>query len=146
MTQSLLWNHKRIYSFGAGTQSIAVMVAQGQGLLKNPYDYFVWADVGHDSEDPQVHEYMRDYVMPYCQQNNIKMIRVFKTYKGAEDTILKSITRKNKTIPIPVRMKNGAPGNRTCTYDFKIAQVDKWCKNKGFSHVTVGLGFSLDTF
>lgn len=140
----LLWNHKRIYSFGAGTQSIAVMVAQAQGLLKNPYDFFVWADVGHDSEDPQVHEYMADHVMPFCQEHGIKMIRVAKKYKGKEDTVLKSAVRKNKTIPIPVRMKNGSPGNRTCTFDFKIKQVDKWCRDRGFSHVTVGIGFSLD--
>jgi hypothetical protein len=140
----LLWNHKRIYSFGAGTQSIAVMVAQAQGLLKEPYDYFVWADVGYDSEDPKVHNYMADYVMPFCQEHGIQMIRVAKKYKGKEDTVLRSVLRPNRSIPIPVRMKNGAPGNRSCTFDFKIKQVDDWCKRKGLSHATIGIGFSLD--
>lgn len=141
---NLLWIHRRVYSFGAGTQSIAVMVAQAQGLLVNPYDYFVWADVGHDSEDPRVHEYMRDYVVPYCREHDIKMKRVAKTRYGKEDTVLQSAIRKNRSIPIPVRMSNGAPSNRSCTADFKINVVDKWCKNKGFTHITVGLGFSID--
>ena len=141
---ALLWNHKRIYSFGAGTQSIAVMVAQAQGLLRQPYDYFVWADVGHDSEDPQVAEYMANYVMPYCDEHGIKMIRVAKTRYGKEDTVYKSLMRDNKSITIPVYMKNGSPTNRSCTADFKIAVVDKWIKSKGITHATVGLGFSID--
>lgn len=141
---ALLWNHKRIYSFGAGTQSIAVMVAQAQGILKNPYDYFVWADVGHDSEDPQVAVYMENYVMPYCDQHGIKMIRVAKTRYGKEDTVYKSLMRDNNNIIIPVRMTNGAPTNRACTFDFKIAAVDKWIKSRGITHATVGLGFSID--
>lgn len=141
---NLLWNHKRIYSFGAGTQSIAVMVAQGQGLLSKPYDYFVWADVGADSEDPQVHPYIQNYVIAYCREHGIKFIRVAKTRYGVEDTVLKAATRKNRSIPIPVRMSNGAPGNRTCTADFKIKAVDKWCKQQKLTHVTVGLGFSID--
>ena len=140
-----LWHHKRIYSFGAGTQSIAIMVAQAQGLLSKPYDYFVWADVGHDSEDPQVHAYMSDIVVPYCREHDIELIRVAKQYKGKEETLLSSILRpENKEIPIPVYMANGAPGQRSCTLNFKVKVFDKWCLNKGFSHVTIGLGFSLD--
>ena len=73
------------------------MVAQAQGLLKQPYDHFVWADVGHDSEDEAVHEYMRDYVMPYCMEHDINMIRVARTRYGVEETLLQRITRKNKS-------------------------------------------------
>lgn len=144
MMTNLLWNHKRIYSFGAGTQSIAVMVAQAQGLLKTPYDYFVWADVGHDSEDPRVHEYMNDYVIPYCRAHDIAMVRVAKKRFGVEDTVLKSAIRNNRSVPIPVRMANGSPGNRSCTYEFKVKQVDNWCRKHGLSHVTIGIGFSID--
>lgn len=143
-SNKMLWVHRRIYSFGAGTQSIAVMVAQAQGLLKLDYDYFVWADVGHDSEDPEVHEYMRDYVVPYCHEHDISLVRVAKTRYGVEDTVLQSAIRNNRSIPIPVRMSNGAPSNRSCTYDFKIKQVDDWCKRLNLTHVTVGLGFSID--
>jgi hypothetical protein len=140
----LLWNHKRIYSFGAGTQSIAVMVAQAQGLLKNPYDYFVWADVGHDSEDPQVHEYMVNHVMPFCFEYQIPMIRVARTRYGVEETLLDRITRNNKSNPIPLRMRNGRPANRTCTQNFKIDVVNKWIAKQGITHATIGLGFSID--
>lgn len=139
-----LWHHKRIYSFGAGTQSIAVMVAQAQGLLSKPYDYFVWADVGHDSEDPQVHEYMRDVVVPYCHIHEIPLIRVAKQYKGKDDTLYQALMRPGRSTPIPAYMSGGKPGPRSCTHDYKILQFNKWCIHKGFSHVTVGLGFSLD--
>ena len=141
---NLLWNHKRIYSFGAGTQSIAVMVAQAQGLLRQPYDYFVWADVGHDSEDPQVAEYMQAHVIPYCHAHEIPIVRVAKLYKGSEDTVLSAIYRDNRQIPIPVRMESGAPVNRVCTSAFKIEIVDKWIIKQGITHATVGLGFSID--
>lgn len=139
-----LWKHKRIFSFGAGTQSIAVMVAQAEGLLKNPYDLFIYADVGHDSEDPQVTDYMQAIIIPYCNEQGIKLVRVAKQYKGQDDTVLKAIYRDNRTIPIPAYMENGAPGNRSCTYQFKIKQVDNWIKRNNVTHATIGLGFSID--
>lgn len=139
-----LWIHRRVYSFGAGTQSIAVMVAQGQGLFKQPYDYFVWSDVGHDSEDPDVHPYVQNYVVPYCHEHGIPFIRVAKTRFGVEDTVLQAAVRKNRSIPIPVRMSNGSPSNRSCTADFKIRVVDKWVRSQGFTHATLGIGFSID--
>lgn len=139
-----LWIHRRIFSFGGGTQSVAVMVAQAQGLLKQPYDYFVWADVGHDSENPEVHDYMQSVVVPYCRENGIELKRVAKKRYGKEDTVLKAAIRKNRSIPIPAYMSTGAPGTRSCTSDYKIKVVDKWCKDKGLTHVTIGLGFSRD--
>jgi hypothetical protein len=47
----LLWRPIRVMSFGGGTQSMAALVAQAQGLLEKPYDVFLMADVGHDSEN-----------------------------------------------------------------------------------------------
>lgn len=138
-----LWKHARIFSFGAGTQSIAVMVAQAQGLLAQPYDYFVWADVGADSENAAVHPYIADYVVPYMREYEMRFVRVAKTRYGKEDTVLQAIMRNNRSIPIPVRMSNGAPGNRTCTADYKIKVVDKWARQH-FTHITIGLGFSID--
>lgn len=53
----------------------------------------------------------------------------------------------SKSLPIPVRMQNGAPGNRSCTADFKIRVIGKWLKQHGASEenpATIGIGISTD--
>jgi PP-loop superfamily ATP-utilizing enzyme len=53
----------------------------------------------------------------------------------------------NRSIPIPARMSNGAPGNRACTSDFKIKVVNSFLKERGATEknpATVGLGISVD--
>ena len=42
----------RTFSFGAGVQSTAVLALQALGRLPDPYDVFLFANVGDDSEDP----------------------------------------------------------------------------------------------
>lgn len=38
---------------------------------------------------------------------------------------------ESRSLPIPVRMSNGAPGNRSCTADFKIKVIGKELKRRG---------------
>jgi hypothetical protein len=55
--------------------------------------------------------------------------------------------RESRSLPIPVRMSNGAPGNRSCTADFKIRVVGRWLKAHGATEdhpATVSIGISLD--
>lgn len=54
---------------------------------------------------------------------------------------------ESRSLPIPVRMSNGAPGNRSCTSDFKIRVVGRWLKQHGATPenpATVSIGISLD--
>lgn len=54
---------------------------------------------------------------------------------------------QSRSLPIPVRMSNGAPGNRSCTADFKIRVTGKWAKAHGATKTdpaTVGIGISVD--
>lgn len=54
---------------------------------------------------------------------------------------------ESRSLPIPVRMSNGAPGNRSCTSDFKIKVIARWLKAHGATEAqpaTVGIGISLD--
>lgn len=54
---------------------------------------------------------------------------------------------ESRSLPIPVRMSNGAPGNRSCTADFKIKVVGKELKRRGASEAdpaVIGIGISLD--
>lgn len=135
----------RVFSFGGGVQSHAVLVLQAQGKLETPYDVFVFANVGDDSENPKTLEYIEQYTKPFCEQHGINFVEVQKTLQnGEKDTVLKALYRQQKSILIPVRMANGAPGNRGCTYHHKIAIVDKFIRSTGASHAVVGLGISLD--
>jgi hypothetical protein len=55
--------------------------------------------------------------------------------------------RESKSLPIPVRMSNGAPNSRSCTSDFKIRVVGRWLKRHGATPehpATVSIGISLD--
>lgn len=54
---------------------------------------------------------------------------------------------ESRSLPIPVRMSNGAPGNRSCTADFKIKVIGRELKRRGASAdnpATIGIGISLD--
>lgn len=46
-----------VFSFGGGVQSTAVLVLQATGRLPRDYDHFVFANVGNDSEHPDVINY-----------------------------------------------------------------------------------------
>ena len=54
---------------------------------------------------------------------------------------------QSRSLPIPVRMSNGAPGTRSCTADFKIAVTGKWVKAHGATKdnpATIAIGISRD--
>lgn len=141
------FNPIRVFSFGGGTQSTAVMVMQAQGKLEVPYDAFLFSNVGDDSENPETLAYLRDYTIPYAEQNNIPLLILHKTTRGiGQETLLQYIHRVRSSVPIPARMSNGAPGNRSCTIDYKIRVVDKWIRQHKFTHAIVGLGISVDEY
>jgi hypothetical protein len=81
--------------------------------------------------------------MPYAEANGIELIELRKPGY----TLLQDLYRDTRTVNIPARMANGAPGNRNCTGNFKIAVVARWLKQHGASKekpATVGLGISID--
>lgn len=120
---------------------------QAQGMLEHPYDFFVFSNVGNDSENPATLQYLKEHTFPYAEANGITIIEISKTTRGVGDeTLLEYLYRTPSGVPIPARMSNGSPGNRTCTQVFKIRLVDKWIRGAGFSHANVGLGISTDEF
>lgn len=141
-----------VFSYGGGVQSNAVLVLQAEGKLLQPYDYFIFSNVGFDSENPATLEYVEHEAKPYAAKHGIEFITVQKMRgrKKAEqipDTLLSQINRQQKSFVIPVRMgHNGAPGNRNCTEDFKISVVGNAIKAMGFTHAIIGLGISVDEF
>lgn len=134
----------RIFSFGGGTQSVAVLLLNIVHVLQ--YDAFVFANVGADSENPDTLDYIDTHIKPLCIKHNIAFVTVQATRKGKPDTLLAAIYRDNRSIPIPARMSNGAPGNRSCTQDFKIAVIDRHIRSMGCERAVIGLGISVDEF
>lgn len=136
----------RLFSFGGGVQSTAALVLAAQGKID--YRAFVFANVGDDSENPATLAYVRDHAGPFAKSVGIELLTLQKRRRdGSTETLLGRINRSQKSIPIPVRMSNGAPGNRQCTFDFKIRLIAQELKRRGATKEvpgTVGLGISVD--
>ena len=136
----------RIFSFGGGVQSVACLALAARGVID--YKTFVFADVGEDSEHPGTVAYMRDHAIPFAAAHGLELVTVAKRLKdGTVETLLQKLHRTEKSLDIPVRMSNGAPGNRSCTADFKIKPVGRYAKELGASveaPAVVGIGISQD--
>jgi hypothetical protein len=136
----------RILSWGGGVQSMALTVLQAQGRLRNPFDYFVFANVGADSENPATLAYVDEVAKPYMLKHSVPFVEVAKTVRGKPESLLAYIYRTPKSVPIPMYFTVSGLGRRSCTQDFKVRAVDKWVRTQGFQYVTMGLGISLDEY
>ena len=139
----------RTFSFGAGVQSTAVLALQAMGRLPEPYDVFLFANVGDDSEHPDSLDYFRDVHVPYAEAHGIDLQELRRIKRdGTEETVYGRITNPtSKSQSIPIYMSNGAPGRRSCTADFKIRVIRKWQRQHGSSRddpAVCGLGISVD--
>ena len=135
----------RYFSFGGGVQSMAVLVLAAQGKLR--YDQFLFANVGHDSENPATLLYLENYARPYADEHDVDLVELHHTRYGKPETLLGHIRRSERSLPLPVRMSNGAPGRRTCTSDFKIEVIARYQKQRGATPdapAVAALGISVD--
>ena len=137
----------RVISHGGGVQTTALLVLAAQGDID--YRVFLFANVGDDSEDPDTLDYLNRHAKPYAAAHGIELIELRRTRRdGSVETLHGRLTREgSRSLPIPVRMSNGAPGTRACTADFKVKVIGRWLKTHGAtadSPATVGIGISLD--
>ena len=137
----------RAFSSGGGVQSTAALVLSAQGRIDYPVHLF--ANVGDDSEAPATLAYVRDVLMPYAAAHGVEYHELARVKRdGSTETLYGRLTREgSRSLPIPVRMDNGAPGTRSCTIDFKIQVIAKWHKAHGATPAApgvVGIGFSTD--
>ncbi|GAA2614032.1 phosphoadenosine phosphosulfate reductase [Actinomadura fulvescens] len=137
----------RAFSYGGGWQSTAALVLAAQGKLD--FKLFLFANVGDDSEHPATLHYLHQHALPYAAHHNIDL-RLLPRIKrdGSTETLYGRLMREgSRSIPIPVRMSNGAPGTRSCTADFKIRVIGRYLKAHGASATnpaTIGIGISVD--
>lgn len=137
----------RSFSYGGGTQSTAALVLAARREIDFPL--FLFANVGEDSEHPATLDYVHEIAMPYAESKGIELVELRKhTRDGKPQTLVERIEATPKSVPIPVRMgEDGAPGNRTCTFEFKIRVIEKELKRRGATkeeRAVVGIGISAD--
>lgn len=136
----------RAFSFGGGVQSMAALVLAAKGEID--YRTFLFANVGEDSEDPRTLAYFRDVARPYAEAHGLELIELHKERRdGTIETLVERIFSTKRSVPIPARLSNGAPGSRTCTSDFKISVISRWLKLNGatiLNPAICGLGISVD--
>lgn len=138
-------------SYGAGVQSTALLVLAATGHI--PHRTFLFANVGDDSEHPATLRYFREVAFDYATAHGIEMHELHRIpkrgrSKGQVETLRGQLMREDsRSLPIPVRMSNGAPGTRSCTADFKIRVVSRWLREHGATAenpARVAIGISVD--
>lgn len=137
----------KVISYGGGVQSTALLVLAGTGRLD--VDAALMANVGDDSEHPATLRYVHEVAMPWAAEHGVALhLLDRKRRNGETETLWGRLMREgSRSLPIPIRMSNGAPGTRSCTADFKIRVVGKWLKQHGASKdnkATVYIGISVD--
>jgi hypothetical protein len=138
----------RSFSFGGGVQSTAALVLAAQGRID--YRLFMFCNVGDDSENPGTLEYVEQYARPFAAEHDIELITLDRVMQrtGEVRTLYEDLTREgSRSLKIPVRMSNGAPGTRSCTFTYKIEVVGRELKRRGataLNPATIGIGISLD--
>lgn len=136
-------------SYGGGVQSTAMVVLATQRRLGYDVDAALFANVGDDSEHPATLDYVRNVAIPWAAERGLPVYELNRVKRdGSHETLYGRLMREgSRSLPIPVRMDNGAPGTRSCTHDFKIQVVGRWLKDKGASAddpATVCIGISTD--
>lgn len=135
-------NLRRVFSFGGGVQSTAVLVLAAQGKVQ--YDEFIFSNVGNDSENPATIEYVETYTKPFAEKHGIKFTEIQKTIFGKPVSLYEHLVADNRTIAIPTYLASGAPGNRICTTDWKVMAIAKYIRESGHREAVIGLGISTD--
>jgi len=140
----------RTIAYGGGVQSTALLVLAAQRRIDYPVALF--CNVGEDAEHPDTLRYVREVAMPYAAASGIEIVELVKRrVRGAHigvESLYQRLTREgSRSLPIPVRMSNGAPGTRSCTITYKLDVMAKWHKDHGASPdhpAHVAIGFSTD--
>ncbi|WP_186779062.1 adenine nucleotide alpha hydrolase family protein [Streptomyces salinarius] len=137
----------KVISYGGGIQSTALLVLAAHREID--FRTFLFANVGDDSEHPATLAYVREIAIPYAMRAGLDIHELKRRRRdGASETLMQRLNRPDtRSIPIPVRMANGAPGRRNCTADFKIKVVGRWLREHGATAeepTAVGIGISVD--
>lgn len=137
----------RAISYGGGVDSTALLVLAARGDLDVRIALF--ADVGR-AENPDTMRYLVEFAMPFAARHGIELAVVQRRRRdGTPVDLWDDAIKPSRTVPVPMRMSNGAPGNRTCTHAWKIQPIAKELKRRGASKdqpATLMLGIGVDEY
>lgn len=138
-------------SYGGGVQSTALLVLAATGQIEpRP---FLFANVGEDSETWRTLDYVWTVAMPYAAGHGIGLLELQRRWSRGEragrvQTLRARMMRpSSRSLPIPVRMANGAPNTRSCTASFKVEVIGRLLQSWGATAehpAEVALGISTD--
>jgi hypothetical protein len=120
-----------VISYGGGVQSTALLVLAAQGQIAPRLALF--SNVGDDSEDPLTVQYVREVAIPWGAAHGVEVQELRRIKRdGTTETLWGRLMREgSRSLPIPIRMSNGAPNTRSCTVDFKVQVIAKALKRLG---------------
>ena len=137
----------RVISYGGGVQSTALIVLAVQRRIDA--DLALFSNVGDDSEHPATLTYVRDVMIPWATARKFRVEEIQRRDRAGHLRSLAAdlMNETTRSVPIPVRMSNGAPGRRSCTVDYKIKVISRRLREMGAAvdnPATVLIGFSTD--
>ena len=123
----------QVLSFGAGTQSTAMLILAAEGHLKKP-ELVIFADTG--SETAETYAHVEEWAKPFCFDHQIPF-EVVQSSKGS----LHEYYLKKRNIP--------SIGIAKCTVDFKVRPIRRRLreivgKKNGTVLVQCWLGITTD--
>ena len=137
----------RAISYGGGVDSTALLVLAARKEIDCSLALF--ADVGR-AENPDTIAYLNSVAIPFAVDHGIAVEIVQRTRRdGTPVDLWDDAIKPSRTIPIPMRMSNGAPGNRTCTYVWKIRPIASVLKARGATNndpAILELGITVDEY
>jgi hypothetical protein len=126
-----------ILSYGGGTQSAAICVLIGQGLLPKP-ERIVIADTGREAS--QTWEYLDQVIQPYLAKVDLRV------EIASHELATVDLYGHNGDLLIPAYTNNGMlPG--FCSSEWKRNVVSRWLRREGYgpkNPVITWIGISLD--
>lgn len=123
-----------IWSFGGGTQSVAIAVLVHQGKLPQP-DRIVMADTGREATETW--EYLSEVVEPFLNEIGLEVEVVTQEYATV------GLWRDDKTL-LPMYTPNGGRFPSYCSNEWKQRPIRRWLKERGYKAVRLWLGISVD--
>lgn len=126
-----------VWSYGGGTQSIAIAILIAQNKLPKP-DLIIMADTGREATETW--EYMFNHVLPLLQSIDLTIeiaphdLSKVDLYKGTGD--------KNALL-IPAFTEHGKLSN-FCSHEWKLRVVRRYIRSKGIQECVNWLGMSTD--
>lgn len=127
-----------VWSYGGGTQSVAIAVMVANGELPRP-ERVVIADTGREAQETW--NYTRDHVNPLLDHIDLEV----EVAPHSLSTV--GLYAKNGDLLLPVFTNNGGKMPTLCSNEWKKRVVGRWCRQQGYgpkNPLRMWLGISVD--